>query len=100
MDQRWRTSHQDTEREKIADQVSETSVIAPVQSCDLLLTLLPFDGAEESRASLIVESDDDARGGKVCVIIQRGTPAGRAQCEQLPPDATKRTHAGQGFGQL
>lgn len=41
------------------------------------LTSLPFDGAKESRASLIVERDDDARGGKVCVIIQRGTPTER-----------------------
>lgn len=39
------------------------------------LTSLPFDGAQESRASLVVESDDDTRGGKVAVIIQGRTPA-------------------------
>lgn len=40
---------------------------------------LPFNGAKKSRAGLIVKSDDDTCGGKVCVISQSCTPARRGE---------------------
>lgn len=43
----------------------------------LQLVSLPFDSAEKSRASLVVESDDDAGGGKVGVIAHRRAPTQR-----------------------
>jgi len=58
------------------------------------LTSSPFDGAEQSGASLVVEGDDDAGGGQVGVVGQRGTPAeGRAHGQQLThTHAHTRTH--------
>lgn len=38
---------------------------------------LPFDSAEKSGASLVVESDDDAGGGKIAVVAHRCAPTQR-----------------------
>lgn len=74
MDQRRRTSHQDAARDREDNEERELRFpfIRPAAA-----RLLPFDGAEKSRASLIVESDDDAGGGKVGVITHRRTPTQR-----------------------
>lgn len=52
------------------------SIISP-SSGPPQLASLPFDSPEKSRASLIVESDDDTGGGKLGVVIHRGTPTQR-----------------------
>lgn len=79
LNQRRRTSHQDAEgkRKKERDGDQKKIISVPVLSIQLRPIWLPFDGAEEGGASLIVEGDDDTRGGKVCVIIQRCTPTER-----------------------
>lgn len=82
MDQSRRTSHQDTEPEKRRDRELDIKKLKVLKVLFVFLFLLlflwiPFDGAEQSGASLIVERDDDARGRKVRVIVQGRTPAGR-----------------------
>lgn len=43
----------------------------------LQIASLPFDSAEKSRASLVVEGDDDAGGGKVAVVAHGRAPTQR-----------------------
>lgn len=79
----WRTSHQNTIREKKSNeirfktQVTQVCVLAAAWVGGSCSTSLPFDSSEESGTSFIVESDDDAGGGKVCSISQSCTSTKR-----------------------
>lgn len=67
-----------------------------MESSQLCLASLPFDGAKESGASLVVESDDDTGGGQVCVITQGCAPTEReefiTECEQVHKSHTCATY--------
>ena len=51
---------------------------------------LPFDGAKERGARLVVKRDDDTRGGKVSVIIQGCTPTEREREREREKNFTQR----------
>lgn len=70
-----RTSHQDTEqKQRGAAEWGQHREKGQHRSGQERF-FLPFDGPQQSGASLIMEGNDDAGGGKVGVIVDRPTPA-------------------------